>query len=149
MNESPPSLDQLHDIVLPPAAPWWPLAPGWYALIAILLAVAAVFAWRAWKSWQANAYRRAALRELSGAKDASVIAEILRRTALAIAPREEITGKSGDDWLQWLNSKCPGAIPLEASEQLNIGIYQNSEKPTNTTTLKAFAKHWITHHSIS
>ena len=39
-----------------------------------------VVAFRAWRTWRANAYRRAALRELAAATSVAVIAEILKRT---------------------------------------------------------------------
>ena len=35
MND-PGSLQNLNDIVVPGPVAWWPLAPGWYLLLAVL-----------------------------------------------------------------------------------------------------------------
>ena len=35
----PGSLQNLHDIVVPGPAAWWPPAPGWYVLAAVALSV--------------------------------------------------------------------------------------------------------------
>ena len=67
MNPDPGSLDNLRDIVELPAVSWWPLAPGWWIVIALVAVIAAVNGMRAWKQWKANAYRRAALEELRSA----------------------------------------------------------------------------------
>ena len=80
MNSDPASLDNLRDIVVPPSVPWWPPAPGWWVVFALLTLAIAVFAWRRWRAWHANAYRREALRELQAATSAAEVAEILKRT---------------------------------------------------------------------
>lgn len=109
----PASLESLHDIVAAPPAPWWPPAPGWYFLA---LAVLVLIAWAAWygiRKRRANAYRRAALRELdhlsellldaAGAGPAlRALPGLLKRTALAAWPREEVASLNGREWLDFL-----------------------------------------------
>lgn len=104
----------LRDLHLPEAIGWWPLAPGWWLLIAIAL-IAAGFLLRAW--WRArkrSAARRFALRQLDEIvqqyeerKDpiafGANLSELLRRTMLAYAPRLDVAGLTGDSWLQWLD----------------------------------------------
>ncbi|MEI2781093.1 MAG: DUF4381 domain-containing protein, partial [Candidatus Competibacter sp.] len=80
MNAPATSLDRLHDLVLPPAVPWWPLAPGWYLVIALALVAVMWMTLRAWRQWQSNAYRREAARELASLESSAAIAELLRRT---------------------------------------------------------------------
>jgi len=116
MTNSAASLDRLHDIVLPPEVPWWPLAPGWYVVLGIGLVLVLVLVHRAWERWRANAYRRAARRELVSAQDAAAIGELLRRTALAIAPRTVIAEKTGSAWLDWLAQQCPEPLTVINSE---------------------------------
>ena len=55
----------LRDLHLPDAIGWWPLAPGWWAALAIVVAVLCYFAWRLYKRWQFHAPRRYALSELA------------------------------------------------------------------------------------
>jgi len=140
------SLDRLHDIVLPPAVSWWPPAPGWYVVGGILVILILVLAHRAWKHWHANAYRRAALRELDSVNDPARIAEVLRRTALAAAPRPVIAGKTGAAWLDWLTARCPEAMPDTVREQLTVGIYRRPAADCDLAALRDYAARWIRHH---
>lgn len=142
------SLDHLHDLALPPEVPWWPLAPGGYAVISLALIAVAWLACREWKRWQSNAYRRAALRELQSLDTPVAIAELLRRTALAIAPRAVIADLTGIVWLDWLAKQCPEPIPETVRTQLTTGIYQPSGRNENLGPLHAYAALWISsHHS--
>jgi len=149
MNTDPASLDNLHDILLPPGIPWWPPAPGWYVLFALLLLIAAWLAWRTWKGWQANGYRREALRRLASCEHAADIAELLRRTALAVAPRRLIAAKSGKDWIDWLAAQCPETMPDAVHSQLGIGVYSPSVPEHDPGLLRSYAEHWIKKHSQS
>ena len=149
MNKDATSLDRLHDIATPPAVPWWPLAPGWYVVFAIVAALFIVLARRWWKNWKANAYRRAALRELAAIDDATGIAALLRRTALAIAPREVIAEKSGSAWLDWLASQSSGGMSDETREQLTGGVYARTTDQRDLTKLRDYATRWISDHQES
>ncbi|MCC9609050.1 DUF4381 domain-containing protein [Blastopirellula sp. JC732] len=147
MNDDPTSLDQLHEIVLPPPVPWFPLAPGWYVLFALLLALVVWGVCAAWKSWRANAYRRAALEQLKGCQTITAISETLRRTALAIAPRATIAPLVGEAWADWLASRADCAMPPEVRRQLLAGGYAPAEQAVDLGPLKSYAAAWITSHS--
>jgi hypothetical protein len=148
MKPDPTSLERLHDIVLPPAVPWWPPAPGWYVVLVLLLLTAAWLGWRWWKQWQANGYRRAALRHLATLQDAPAIAELLRRTALAIAPRHVIAEKIGTAWIDWLAAQCSVAMPSEVRQLLTVGIYGGRATEGDISLLRAYAACWITRHRM-
>lgn len=149
MNDATTNLDRLHDLVLPSPVAWWPPAPGWFVLIAILALVLLLVARRAWRSWHANAYRRAARSALAAARDHTAISEILRRTALAIAPRASIAALTGDAWATWLASQCDGPMPASVRAQLSRGIYAPTTNDANLAALRAYATHWIAHHRRS
>lgn len=146
MNDASTTLDRLHDLVLPPAVPWWPLAPGWYLVLALALVVAAWGALRVWKHWQLNAYRREAMRELALLESSAAIAELLRRSALAIAPRTEIAEKTGSAWLDWLTAQFPEPMPDTVRMQLTVGVYDPSHTSQELSILRNYAGRWITHH---
>jgi hypothetical protein len=146
MNEAATSLDRLHKIVLPPEVSWWPLAPGWYVVGGIFVILILFLAHRAWKHWRADAYRRAALRELASVNDAATIAELLRRTALAAAPRSLIAAKTGAAWLDWLDSQCRETMPHTVREQLTVGVYRRQAEDCNVAALREYATRWIRHH---
>ena len=104
----------LRGLHLPEVVGWWPLAPGWWLLIALLVA-ATVFLLRAWLQRRAHAAaRRKALRQLEESRSAyayhgnpvalgAEVSELLRRAMLAYAPRAEVAGLTGDEWLAWLD----------------------------------------------
>ena len=146
MNEPATSLDRLHDIALPPAVAWWPPAPGWYVVFTLALVAAAWMAFRAWKRWQSNAYRREAARALASLESSAAIAELLRRTALAIAPRSVIAEKTGTAWLDWLAAQFPEPMPDTVRTQLTAGVYGPPAASHELNVLRDYAGRWITRH---
>jgi hypothetical protein len=146
MTNSVTSLDRLHDLALPPEVSWWPLAPGWCFVVFLVLALLLVFLHRTWKQWRANAYRRAALRELASAQDASAIAEILRRIALAVAPRAVVAEMTGAAWLDWLAEQYPEPLPDAVRSQLTRGVYGRSAASQELSALRDYATRWIARH---
>jgi hypothetical protein len=149
VSEPATSLDRLHDIVPAPAVPWWPPAPGWYVLAGLLLLVGALILIRLVARHRANAYRRAALRELERANDAATIATILRRTALAVAPRSEVAGLHGGAWLDWLEARCRTPMDESARRLLGDGVYDRAAADAPLSSLQDYAARWIRLHTAS
>ena len=146
MNDPSTDLDRLHDLVLPPEISWWPLAPGWYFVAVAVLIVLGVLGFRCFKRWRANAYRRAALHELESASDLPSIAAILRRTALVAEPRSFVAGKTGASWVEWLASAISHPMPDEVRDQLANGIYDDSRRGSDFSSLRRYAEQWIVQH---
>lgn len=138
----PEDLSRLHDLVEPEAVAWWPLAPGWYGLTALVLLLLLVLAFRSWKRWKADAYRREALHELAGASDPAAIGALLRRTALAEFPRTEMAKLSGSAWLDWLSGTGPEPLGQGLRYQLVEGVYA-PEHSGDLTALRTWASQWI------
>jgi len=104
----------LRDLHLPEAISWWPLAPGWWLLIA-LIAVGLGLLFRLFMRTRARgAARRHALHQLNeltadfeqhhnAVAFSGHLSELLRRTMLAYAPRHDVAGLTGDKWLAWLD----------------------------------------------
>lgn len=117
LQAQPSPLDQLADIHLPAGVSWWPLAPGWWILLALVLACAlGLFLWRRRKAQ--NVYRTVALHQLAGiyadyqqtqnaAAYLQALSLLLRRTALTAHPHSFNASIKGNDWLQWLDTVCP------------------------------------------
>jgi len=109
----PSSLQNLHDIVMPPTVSWWPPAPGWYAVASGILIGIVWFIWQRYWQWRADAYRRAALNELSRLKSLidseerepalRKLPELVKRTAMSAWPREKLAALTGNGWLQFLD----------------------------------------------
>ena len=112
-------LAQLHDIHLPEAIGWWPLAPGWYVLtlLLIILLVTVIFlmsryylngrarrqALRLLMTYQ-QSYPKQANSQLSAAR----VSELLKRVALVYFPREQVASLQGESWLTFLNTTSNG-----------------------------------------
>ena len=154
MTGDPADLANLHDIAVPPPVPWWPPAPGWWILAAALLAAAAVLALRWFARWRADAYRRAALRELAvleaaagsmpATELAAAVSVLLKRTALAAFPRTDSASLSGAAWIDFLD-RTGGAFtgPARQLPQLAYGA------PADAAALPAIlaaARRWIAEH---
>jgi hypothetical protein len=83
-------------------------------LLALGTALFGYLLWRAYRAHQHNAPRRYALRELSRLEAEYLehrnpvtlgkqLSALLRRGMLAYAPRGQVAGLTGEQWLQWLD----------------------------------------------
>lgn len=158
---SPTSLENLHDIVVPPAVSWWPLAPGWYALAAVVGILGLWGLLRLWRRRQRNRYRVLALAELASIRaeepDAEILGSylmaLLKRTALAAYPRAEVAATSGKAWWQYLD-ECdvearfaPG--PGASLERLAYRGGRGGEwAPDDFEKTVAAVEGWIRHHRL-
>lgn len=115
----------LRDIHLPPA-PWWPLAPGWWALLAVLLLAALGVAWWLHRRAQRGPLR-AALREIDtlvaahavdGSDDrlADGASRLLRRVASRIDPAA--AAQDGAAWITFVHTHARDADTRHALDAL-------------------------------
>jgi hypothetical protein len=98
-------LKDFGDIVLPADLPWWPLQPGWWVLLALLVTVIAIFSWRRYQRWRRNAYRRYAIAALSSLHDLRDLNGILKRAAVQAYPTDDSQTLWGKQWIDYLNQK--------------------------------------------
>ena len=164
-STDPASLQNLNDIVLPATAGWWPLATGWYFLLGLLLLVLVWFSYQLLQRRINNRYRRAALRELqllsenlqnAANKDVNLrqIPILLKRTALAAYPRNQVAPLSGKNWYNFLNSKLKTPLFTEATgSTLDTISYSTGDigaiDSQDLTELLSASKHWLKHHQAS
>lgn len=146
MTDDPTSLSKLHDIVMPEPVSWWPMASAWWILLGGILLIAAVFGIRALRSWRANAYRRAALVALTQAESPEQVAAILRRAALAIAPRESVAALHDEAWIDWLSERSPVPVPETVRPALTRSLYAVPSS-ASLEELRDFASRWIRQHT--
>jgi len=115
----------LRDIHMPEAIGWWPLAPGWWLLLGLVVVLGvALWWWLRWRETQRNKpiifshadIVKAALLELnaldqhpdSSASIRHLIIEtshILRRSAMQLDASGSVAGLTGEAWLKWLDSR--------------------------------------------
>ncbi len=154
------ALAGLHDIVVPEPVSYAPQTIGWYVVLAVLLIGAGWLAVRAWRRARAERYRRLALAELAVIETAvhdparrgealSALPALLKRTALARFPREEVGSLSGDAWLAFLERTGPGAFAGTAGARLAELSYARPARPVaddECATLLGGARRWIEAH---
>ena len=147
------ALAQLKDIHLPPSVGWWPLAPGWYGLILILIGLAVWITYAFYKKHLNSLAKKEALallktysaqyeRDKNAQLASSRISELLRRVALVYYPRREVASIHGEAWMDFLNqtSKNINFIPVKS---MLLDSPFKTEETVNLKPLFTRAEHWI------
>lgn len=138
-------LDLLEPVPDPPSVSMWPQTGGWIVVCGVLVVTGAWLVWRIVRNRRANAYRRAALREIELAGDeVAALAGILRRTALAAFPRAEVAGLYGEAWLAFLDRSYGGNAFQEGPGRafaLAPYVPSRAEEP-----LAPLASEWVRRH---
>jgi hypothetical protein len=125
------ALGEFVEVAAPPPVDWLPQTAGWGWLGALLLAVALHRGARRLRHWYRNRYRgeaSALLGELSGSPDSQHLVievnRLLKLTALAAYPREQVARLSGEAWVAFLNGQC-AEPPFDARQArlLAVGVY--------------------------
>ena len=156
MNESA-SLQNLNDIVLSADVSWWPLAPGWFVLAAILLVAMVFFGIRLFRRHKNNLYRKQALRELSVIRTRAdpatfyQIPSLLKRTALVVWPRQQVAAMTGTDWHRFLDQTAATQLFTSgAGEILDLLAYGGEDisavNEQQLNTVMNASIFWLNHH---
>lgn len=149
--EQQAALEQLRDIRLPEPIGWWPLAPGWWALIAV--AVLALAAGAVWAVLRRRTRRFAALRELDGLREqlktgdqanvAADLAALVRRVALSAQGRH-LARLSDADWAEALSQGRFGLPPEVAALMTELPYRRpGSFEASRLASLFAPTETWI------
>ena len=149
----------LRDIHGLDAAPWWPLAQGWWylaGLVCLLLLSIGLRYWlfynAGWLGWRGDARRQ--LRELKkslATEDPHAVAgrlsELLRRIAMVRSGRQQAAGLTGDSWLLWLAAHDKTGFDWARQGQILLTApymppAMTVERAKLATLIRA-ATHWI------
>lgn len=150
-------LEALRDIHLPQAVSWWPLAPGWWALM--VLAVVAVVALIVARAMRRRTVRYRALAELDAlrrrrdldvADGALAIEVLLKRVVLQRAHLSDHAATHGTRWVSVL-AEGPDGMPLEIATYIAAAPYAaraaNENEAPDREALFASARRWIRRHT--
>lgn len=157
MNPSDP-LAQLNPLREPATLGWWPPAPGWWLLLAIIVLGASLGAWLLHRRHRRNAYRRLGLKQLhtisqqyalddNKSEAITAINALLKSVALRGYPRRDIASISGAAWLEFLQHSASG----ETGFNLNSlqAQYRRDPGDTDVAALILAARHWISRHEVT
>jgi Ca-activated chloride channel family protein len=148
----------LIDIPLPQSVSLWPQT--WTSRIAIVVLLAALVAaiWEFVRYRRANRYRREALSELertldagpSPTESAAQLAALVRRTALAVFPREKVASLAGPRWLAFLDGTYDRPQFSQGVGQLLVDA-PYAQAPPDDSQLRSLAelvRRWIRVHHV-
>jgi uncharacterized protein DUF4381 len=115
MQGTDPAKLPLRDIHLPDPISWWPLAPGWWLslLLIIMLVIFVIYLIRRYRNHKLSVLYLAK-QELEQIKVGfnlnqnkadlvKELSELIRRVSISVFRREESAGLTGQDWLAFLD----------------------------------------------
>jgi hypothetical protein len=140
VDTDPYSLSNLRGIVVPDAPPFWPLAPGAWIALGVILVIAVFVIWRIRERLARNAYRKAGILLLAKAETVHDVSVTLKRVALAAFPREAVASLYGNEWTAFLRQTCPREHFQALTE---IGAHAPAD-----AKLIELATAWIQHHRV-
>ena len=138
----------LRDLHLPDMTSWWPVAPGWLFVAALVVLGLALLIRRGIVQWLDNRPRRLALKRLGhisaefeqGASAVALgknLSELTRRTMLAYSPRDVVAGLTGENWLQWLDRGLDGKPFSEGAGRILESLpYMNPDRVDDDTDIR-------------
>lgn len=140
-------LDALRPVIAPPPIPFWPPAPGWYALgIIILCACVAlcIWWWRRHCFLRDTQYRREAAALLASTQSTNMtpheqltqIAQILRRAAISAWGRDHA---GTENWTQLITRIPADIIDADSLALLDRALYR-ATPPSDASLQKLYTQ---------
>lgn len=131
----------LRDVQLPPAPSWWPAAPGYLMIGAVLLLALLILALLWWhRRRRQQRWLQAFDRELAGAADAAAevaaIAGLLRRAARQARPGSEAL----HDHAWWQRVDPQATLPAAQRDLLAEGAYRPQVDAADVAVLRRWAR---------
>lgn len=147
----------LRDIHLPEPVSWWPLAPGWWLVLGLVVILGLVLLWvrhlRRYQSIAKLARRQLQLLRSDSALSKSdkirALSILMRRISISAFPRMESASLTGAEWLRFLDSRLtekafsegPGRTlldgPYKPSGKIDLApLFQVCEKWVETLPKK-------------
>lgn len=142
--------DQLRDIEGLDTIPWWPLAPGWWLLIGMILLLITIGIILLNRRRQAEKERAQDWRAIAKKEWLSLhpsqgsprdqlifLSILLRRVAIQRHGRESCAGLSGESWLTWLTENDPQGFDWQKNGRIIIQLpYRPPDTPINEAEVK-------------
>ncbi|WP_029933453.1 DUF4381 domain-containing protein [Thiomicrospira pelophila] len=150
------ALQQLEDIIIPPAVGWWPLAISvWISLISLMGLIVALI-WYFRLRHKQRLYRRIArqhLNQIDQTDDQAFLIEInrlLKQVAITTYGRQTCAHLDHQAWLDFLKSKAQFIKIPKAFEKINQRYRTDLPALTNKDKkqIQRYAKRWIERHHL-
>jgi hypothetical protein len=152
-------LAALHPLRVPDLIGWWPLAPGWWVLIALLALALVALAYLLYRTYTANGYRRTAAQQLQdihrqwladgdSLQYTVAVNGLLKSVALRAYPNRDVASFSGPRWIRFLNDGLL-AQGLSFSDSFANAAYQKQVASSDCESLRDTALRWINTHKVA
>ncbi len=150
MNPQQNLLADLKDIHYPHMPSWWPLAPGWYVALALLL-LAGIGVFYFCRYIIRNMKRRnTILKELQYIKQQSphanlapALSILLKRVAVSCYSREQVAGLKGEAWLRFLDKEGKTTAFTQGAGRLLLTAPYEKNNPQAFEQLLHCVEKWI------
>ena len=143
------NLPEIHDIYVPKGVSVFPLAYGWWVILAVAIGsilFIKILLWSIKTSKKIYALKKLKKIETSEPVDAAVqISELLRR--ICAYKYKEASALYGKDWIDFLNNHCSVQLSKDAANLLVYAPFMDKKDNTYDSSaaleLKTFSKHWV------
>ena len=144
----------INTVIEPVRVSYWPLQPGWYLLIAIVLILLLLMVWKRYKRWLKDAYKREAIKSiqtLSNDKDFFFqLNQIIKAVAIKSYGREKVASLAGKEWTTFLQ-KSEETVVFSSNilKSLESQQYQKRENQTENSVIDMYKLEsikWIKKH---
>lgn len=153
-NQTEALLQQLRDIHYPSPISWWPLAPGWYLLIALLGVLFFLIIRLLYKRWCKVKKQKIILQKLNDIKIkvqqnpfseevVQPLALLLKQVSLLLYPRQQVSGLCGQAWLEFLNRTGKTELFTSDIGRLLISAPYQARPPAELAELVRLVENWI------
>lgn len=141
----PDLLHQLKDVQLPQPISGWPLAPGWYVLLVLLLGligVGVVMMRRrlAKKRRQQRIWQQ--FLAIEAQQNVATAMAYIKQVAITLYPNQQVEQLQGEAWVEFLQASAKLlVIPPELKHALAHAAYQAT--PANSQALLTVLHSWL------
>jgi hypothetical protein len=143
------NLPEIHDIYIPDGVSVFPLAYGWWVILATIICGIILFKFIIWsiktskKHYALNKLKKI---DVTATVDAAVkMSELLRR--ICNVKYKKATALYGQEWIDFLNEHTSLKISGDAAKLLMFAPFMNKEdktyQPQSAIEIKDFCHHWI------
>jgi hypothetical protein len=151
---NPAAALDLRDIHAAPPPTFWPPAPGWWLLAAVLLVTLVILALWTYRRYRMVRQKRQIMLELERLSECyskdniqefiSELSTLLRRVALRRYARDRVASLTGPDWLRFLDATGgAGGFENGVGQVLESGPYQPALNEVPAEELLSLVRLWI------
>ena len=150
------SLNNLHDIVVPDAVGFFPLAPGWYMVFLLFLTLVFHFALKRYRLYQKEQYRRDAVDELAGLQqvnkeNAKSLLSLAKRVGISAYGREHIAKLNEDCWWDFMQNHSKATIHPALRSEIHTLLYKEDAVLSDGAfdAIVKIVTQWIKTHKVA